>query len=123
MRKSLVIICQAAILCLIYIAGTFIVETFQLPIPGSVIGMIILFILLLTNIIKPLWIQEGANFFISNLNLFFIPATVGIMNYLDFFAGKGFLLVLITIISTFLVILSSGAVSQWLISRKEKKYD
>lgn len=123
LRKLLNILVQATILYAIYFIGVFIERTFHLPVPGSVIGMILLFILLLSNIVRPAWIENGAGFFTSHLTLFFIPATVGIVNYLNLFTGKGFLLILITILSTAFVMLSSSMVSQWLIGRKEKKYD
>lgn len=120
MRKWFMIAIQAILLYGIYWVGTFLEQVLHLPIPGSVIGMILLFILLVTNRIKPVWIQEGSTFFISHLTLFFIPATVGIINYLELFAGKGFLLVLITIGSTLLVMVSSSAFSQWLIRKGEE---
>jgi len=81
--------------------------------------MIILFILLFFNIVKLSWIDEGAKFMVRHLTLFFIPATVGIIDYFDLFLGKGILLFFIVIISTILVMVSSGWISQWLIMRKE----
>ncbi len=107
----------------IYRIGDWIQNAFDLIIPGSVIGMIILFVLLSTDLIKVVWIEEGAKFVVNNLVLFFIPATVGLINYLDFFAGRGFLLVLIVLFCTVLVIASSGATSQWIMYRKEKQHD
>lgn len=123
MKTFLKIIIHIGILYGIYWIGTWIERIFHLPVPGSVIGMILLFLLLQTNIIKLSWIREGTDFFIKHLTLFFIPATVGIINYLELFIGKGFLLVVITIISTVLVMAGSGLISQWLIRRKEWKHD
>lgn len=123
-EQTLLNICQVIIhiifLYCIYRIGNWIQTAFDLIIPGSVIGMMILFILLTTNVIKAAWIEKGANFIINNLVLFFIPATVGLINYLDFFAGPGFLLILIALFCTLLVIASSGAASQWMLGRKEK---
>ena len=85
--------------------------------------MIILFILLLTNLIKVSWIKEGATFVVNNLVLFFIPATVGIINYFEFFKGKGFLLIVIVLFSTLLVMISSGVTSQLIMQRKEREHD
>lgn len=100
------------ILSIFYLLGMFIQKVFNLFIPGSVIGLILLFILLVTNIIKLSWIKEGAQFLVNHLVLFFIPPTVGIMNYFDVFSGKGFFLVIITIVSTVIVIGVSGIVSE-----------
>ena len=116
------IILHIAFLYGIYLLGNWIQEVLGLVIPGSVIGMIILFILLSTKIIKISWIETGAKFMVNNLALFFIPATVGIMNYFDLFSGKGFLLVVIVLFSTFLVMASSGITSQWIMRRKEREH-
>jgi holin-like protein len=117
------IIIHIAILYCIYLIGNWIQTTLGLVVPGSVIGMIILFILLSTNIIKVGWVEDGARFIVDNLALFFIPATVGIMNYFELFSGKGFLLVLIVLFSTFLVMGTSGLTSQLVMYRKEREHD
>ncbi|RLL42944.1 CidA/LrgA family holin-like protein [Oceanobacillus piezotolerans] len=109
------------ILYAFYQIGNWIQFIFNLLIPGSVIGMILLFLLLATNVIKVKWIEAGAAMMNKHLTLFFIPVTVGIMNYFDLFKGRGIILVLITIISTIIVMISSGLISQWLATRKEAK--
>lgn len=117
------IIIHIAILYCIYLIGNWIQATLGLFVPGSVIGMVILFILLSTNLIKLSWVEDGARFIIDNLALFFVPATVGVMNYFDLFAGKGFLLVVIVLFSTLLVMASSGITSQWIMRRKEREHE
>jgi len=117
------IIIHIVFLYCIYFLGNWIQDTFNLVIPGSVIGMLILFILLLTNLIKVSWVKDGATFVVNNLVLFFIPATVGIINYFDLFKGKGFLLIVIVLFSTLLVMISSGATSQLIMKRKEREHD
>ncbi|MFD1852044.1 CidA/LrgA family protein [Oceanobacillus bengalensis] len=123
MLKSIKIVLHICLLYILFQVGNWIEQTFHLFIPGSVIGMIILFILLLIKVINISWIEEGATFMIKHLTFFFIPVTVGIMSYLDLFRGNGIVLVLITIASTLLVMLSAGHVSQWMITRKEAKHD
>lgn len=113
------IVIQISILYIIYQIGNWIQEALNLFIPGSVIGMILLFLLLCFGILKPSWTEVGAQFMLRHLAFFFIPATVGIMNYLDLFQGKGILLLVIVIVSTLLVMLTSGWVSQLVLTRKE----
>lgn len=117
------VIIHIAILYVFYLFGNWILETLNLFIPGSVIGMILLFILLMTNIVNVTWVEEGARFMINDLALFFIPATVGVMDYFELFSGKGLYLVPIVLGSTALVMAGSGIVGQWLIRRKEVKHD
>lgn len=123
MLKMLKMIMHVIILYGIYLLGNWIQITFNLFIPGSVIGMMLLLVFLLTNIIKVTWIEEGSKLIINHLTLFFIPATVGIMNYFALFKGNGFLLVVIALLSTALVMAVSGVLSQWFIRRKEVSHD
>jgi len=102
-----------------YLLGNWIQISLNLFIPGSVIGMILLFILLLIKGVKLTWVEEGATFLINNLALFFIPATVGIIDYFSLFSGKGFLLIIIVLVSTAMVMAVSGRVSQRLARKRE----
>ncbi|WP_249317141.1 CidA/LrgA family holin-like protein [Bacillus sp. FJAT-50079] len=113
-------IIQISFLYVLYLLGVFIQKTFHLFIPGSIIGMLLLFILLLTNVIKQDWIKAGSLLLIRYLPLFFVPVTVGIMNYLDLFKGKGLVIIVIVLISTILVMMGTGWISQWLVRRQEE---
>ncbi len=53
-----------------------------LPLPGSVISMILLFLLLLTKLVKSAHIAEKSDFLLKNMAFFFIPAGVAIMESL-----------------------------------------
>src|SRR5699024_1928226 len=85
---------------------------------GSVIGLIMMFLLLVSGIFQTRWIEKGASFMVGNLVLFFIPGIVGILNYFYLFKGKGLLLFVITIVSTLLVMISSGLVSQAVVKER-----
>lgn len=110
--KYIQIIVQILLLFVLFWIGEWIREIFHLMIPGSVIGLVLLFILLISGVIKEKYIRSGANFMMKHLVLFFVPATVGIMDYIDLFKGKGVFLIVITIVSTILVMAVSGFVSQ-----------
>src|SRR5699024_1952293 len=118
MKNMGLLIIHIIILYIFSLVGTWIKDLFNLSVPGSVVGLLLLFILLMTNVIKLEWIEDGAQFLISNLVFFFIPATVGVMNYFDLFKGKGILLILVVFISTILVMGISGLVSQYLVKNK-----
>lgn len=112
---------QISILYLIYWIGTLIQGLLHTSIPGSIIGMILLFILLQTKVVKEKWLGDGAQFLITYLALLFVPATVGIMDYLPFFKGKGFVTVAIALLSTFLVMVISSVVGEKIAVRKQQK--
>ena len=63
------------------------------------------------------FVESGATLLLSFLPLFFIPATVGVIDYIDVFAGKGAFLIAILIVSTLLTMAASGWTSQYLGNR------
>lgn len=92
-----------------------------LSIPASIYGMVLLFIALKINIVKIEQIEETAEYLLSIMLIFFIPASVGIMD--TFFEYKQSMLPIIVIvfISTILVISVTGLVSQFIIKTTDKK--
>lgn len=123
MSKAVTIILQIIGLYVIYLLGKLIQNTFHLFIPGSVIGLIILFTLLSLKIISEHWMKQGVGFMITHLPFFFIPATVGVMSYAYVFEGKGALLIFIGLFSTALVMGMSGFVAQWMARRREAAHE
>jgi holin-like protein len=121
--KILKIGLHIAVLYGIYLIGNWIQRTFDVFLPGSVIGLLLLFVLLATNVLKVKWIEEGTKLVVDNLALFFIPVTVGIMNYYDIFAGKGMLLIVIVLIGTVFVMAGSGIIGQWMFRRKDLHHE
>src|SRR5699024_5819751 len=121
MINLLRIIYQIAILFGVFYIGNCIQRFFGLFIHGSVIGLILMFILLTTGIVNPRFIQDGFSYMLKHLVSFFIPTTVGVINFYHFFVGKGILLIVITIISSLLVMISAGYTSQFLARGKEQE--
>lgn len=77
--------------------------------PASVIGMVLLLLCLLTGILKIGHIQEKADFLLSNMAFFFVPAGVSIINYFDILKSTAVQLVIICTVST----VSTFAVTAW----------
>ncbi|WP_460272675.1 CidA/LrgA family protein [Celeribacter sp. ULVN23_4] len=63
--------------------GEILARYFALPLPGPVIGMVLLAILLLTRPRVGKEIEKTASGLLSHLSLLFVPAGVGIVQYLD----------------------------------------
>ncbi|MBY0221020.1 CidA/LrgA family holin-like protein [Sporosarcina aquimarina] len=111
---------QVVFLYLFFMLGNFLRQWLSIPLPGSIIGLLILWGLLSFRIIPLNWVEKGAYVFLSTLPLYLIPATVGVMNYGHVFKGKGLLLVVITIVSTFITMAMASLVSQSMAKRNEK---
>ncbi|MBD0403972.1 CidA/LrgA family protein [Flammeovirga sp. EKP202] len=100
--------------------GTFINEIIDLPIPGNVIGMIILFLCLYFKIIPYEWVKDAAQSLTRRMSLFFIPAGVGMMEYLDMIQNN-WLMIGVTIVgSMFAVMLSAGFAGEFLGKKEDK---
>lgn len=116
--KWLILVVHILILSVFYLVGVWIQQTFNLFIPGSIIGMFLLFLALLTRILPVRFIEQGSAFILRHMPLLFIPVTVGILQFLDVFAGKGIMLILITLLSTMMVLITAGLLGQSLVNRK-----
>ncbi len=116
-------ILQIGILFLFNYIGEFIQNFFSLRIPGSLIGMLLLFILLILKIVPLAWIQSGVDFLLKDIPFFFIPVTVGVIEYLSFFYGKGSLTILLVMISTFMVIGISGIVTNFFLKKEVTSHE
>ncbi len=121
MMKALLIILQVFVLYGLYLAGIWIQSVLDLMIPGSIIGMLLLFLLLVTKIFPLKWIQQGSRFMLAHLTLFFIPVTVGVMQFGYVFKGKGLLLIPAVLASTVLVIVISSKMLDLFMSKGLKK--
>ena len=88
--------------------GKLITENLHLPIPGSVLGMLLLTLLLQLNIIKREDVKATAQFLTKHLNLFFIPAGVGLMSYFGLLSEHLLPIVTLSIISTLAVLWTVG---------------
>lgn len=65
-----------------YALGEFISSTLRLPIPGSVVGMLLLLLALFSGGIQIEWVESEAELFVKNMSIFFVPPGVGIVTYL-----------------------------------------
>ncbi len=95
-------------------------ELIPLPIPASIYGMVILFIALELKIIPLNAVKETSAFLIEIMPIMFIPAAVGLMNSWDILRPAWLQYLIITIVTTIMVMIVSGKITQALICRNRK---
>lgn len=110
--KFIIIILQIFLLYAISYLGSCIVKLLHIPLPGSIVGLLILLLLLHLKIIRPQFIEKGAGFLLPILTLLFIPATVGVINFPELVSLYGLLLLLITVISTLFALGFTGIIAR-----------
>ncbi|PTJ99421.1 CidA/LrgA family protein [Mammaliicoccus sciuri] len=106
------ILFQVSLIYMITQIGKWLQEILHITIAGSIVGLALLFLLLLTGILPERWIEVGANKLINVMILFFVPSIVGIMDIADQIGPGYIVMVVLLIVSTSLVALSSGYVCE-----------
>jgi holin-like protein len=120
-RKTLSILGEFAIILSVLLFSQGLQIYFNVSVPATIIGMIILLSLLWLGMIKLKWIENISDLLLKNLAILFIPAGVGIMKELHFLKGNIFPILFILLITTLVVILFTGFTVQYLIIRGKDK--
>lgn len=95
-----------------YFTGEFISFWIDGFIPGSVIGMMLLFTALVFKVVKPGKVKKISTLLTDNMALFFIPAGVGLMNSLDVISRSWTIIITASTVSTVLVIATVALIQQ-----------
>jgi holin-like protein len=72
---------QLALLWGLYLLSDSLVALTDLPVPGNVLGIVILFSLLCLGVIRIEQVEEVADFLLKHLMFFFIPIVAGLMEW------------------------------------------
>jgi holin-like protein len=100
------------------LAGEVVARALHLPVPGPVIGMVLLFVgLLLRGREAPAALDAVADGLLGNLGLLFVPAGVGVVLYLPLLARDWAPLSLAVVVGTLSAIAFTGRLAQWLLRR------
>ena len=85
--------------------------------------MIILFLLLQFKILKEETIKDVADFLLSNMAIFFVPAGVSLINSLGLISENMVVLLLSITVATVIIMLATGKVVDIMIKKKELKLE
>ena len=110
---------QFGIILALSFIGEFLNDLLPLPIPASIYGIILMFLCLKTKIIPLSAVEETARFLIEAMPLMFIPAAVGLLESWDIIKGVWIQYISITVISTVIVMIVAGHVTQAVINHDE----
>ena len=81
-------------------------------IPGNIIGMLLLFFSLHFKIINADWVKDTAMGMTKNMTLFFVPASVGLMEYTGLLSEFWTSILIVTFVSTLIVLAVVGWIQQ-----------
>ena len=115
------IIKQMMIIGVITFIGELLNLLLPLPVPGSVYGMILLFLCLVIGIVKVSQIEETANFLITVMPIMFVAPSVGLMNSYSAIANSIPVLLFICFFTTITTMSITGLIAQFIIKKGKKK--
>jgi len=121
---SLILLCQ--------LVGEVAVRALAVPVPGPVVGLVLLLVLLLARDRFPVLargplgndgVESASRGMLANLSLLFIPAGVGVVQKLDLLAEHGIAILVILAVSVIVTLLATVATfvaASSLLSREEE---
>ena len=117
---------QFIIILVISFIGELLKYILPLPVPASIYGMVILFVGLLTGLIKLENVREAGRFLIEIMPIMFIPSGVGVMASWGVLSPILVPVAVIIVVALITVMAVTGRLAQMIIrfdKKKEKKHE
>jgi lrgA family protein len=112
---------QFLIILLVSFLGEVLKAILPLPIPASIYGLVIMLALLVSKVVKLEHVEGASMFLIDIMPLMFIPASAGLIDIWPNLKPVLLPIVIITLVSTILVMVVSGKVTEFVIKLSEDK--
>jgi len=101
---------QILLVCLFWLVGEVITRATEIPLPGGIVGMFIVLALLASGRLSLLSMRRGANWFLAEMLLFFIPAVLAILGHHELMGWLGLKVLAVILVGT-VVVMSVTALS------------
>ena len=112
---------QFMIILAISFIGELLKYLLPLPVPASIYGMVLMFLALLTGVLKLEQVRETGKFLIEIMPLMFIPAGVGLMSSWGTLKPLLFSVAVITVATIVTVMVASGHTAQFILKKEKKR--
>lgn len=114
---------QLGIILSIWTVGELISSLFSsiITIPGTIMGMIILFLLLQFKILKEDAIKDVTDFLLNNMAIFFVPAGISLIQSLGLIKENVVVLILSATVATLVIMLVTGKTVDIMINKNNDK--
>jgi holin-like protein len=112
---------QAFIFTIIMLVSNLIAAKLPIPMPASVIGMIILFVLLCTKVVKLEQVEDLGMALNAKIGFFFVPAGISVINSLGLMQKYGIQICAVIFAATVILLGVTGLFSDMLLGKSEGK--
>lgn len=104
-------------LLVLQLVGEVLARAFRLPVPGPVIGLLLLILALSWRGGAPDWLTEAAEGLLRHLSLLFVPAAAGVVLHLERLRDEAFSLGAALVLSTLFGLVAAAWTTRHLIAR------
>lgn len=104
---------QTLLLVVLWLAADRVVSAFQLPLPGSILGLFAVLVILETGLVSRAWFERGADSLLNHLMLFFVPAMLGLVDHRELLSVLGLKLLAAVLFGTLLVMVCTALVVEF----------
>lgn len=111
---------QMTIIMLISFIGEVLHSLLPFPVPASIYGMVLLFLLLELKVIKLVWVEDVAGFFMAIMPILFVDANVKLMTIVGGIKDQLLGILIISAVSTVVVTAVTGLVAQMVMSKSKR---
>jgi len=88
----------------LFVFAEYLVSWLHLPLPANLVGMVLMFSLILCRIIPLSWVRAGSRWLLAEMLLFFVPAVVAVVNYVQLLMVDGWRIFAVIALSTLMVL-------------------
>ena len=119
-KKEYGFLTQAFIFAVMMFISNGIAAVLPIPIPPSVIGLVLLFALLCTKVLKLEQVESLGTALTSLIGFLFVPSGISVMNSLGVMEKYGLPIVLVIFLATVIQLAATGLFSQFILSVGKK---
>jgi holin-like protein len=112
MSAALRVIVGLGVLAAIDLCGEWIARATHAPIPGNVLGMLLLSALLFARIVPSKLVEGGADFLLKWLGLLFVPAAVSVVQHWALVRQEIVGIAIVVVATTMIVMLVTGVIAE-----------
>lgn len=113
---------QIGLLIGFWLAGDALVRLTGLPVPGGIVGLFLVVLLLASGRLSLFSMRRGANWFLAEMLLFFIPAVPAVLDHREFIGLLGLKILAVILLGTVVVMavtaLTVDVVCRWSLRRE-----
>lgn len=114
---------QFGIIIVVSFLGEILHSLIPVPVPASIYGLVLMFAGLITGVIPYDSVKEVGTFLVDIMAIMFLPAAVGLMDAFDILRPVLVPFAVITVVSTIVVMVVSGKVTEIVMHHSKKTED